>query len=169
MIKSPKVTLRYQQIKDAKRFFKIFQSPNFTYFNVRVKTVEEEREFLRKNKEKRKNNSEHNFSIIYKKKLVGAVGISIQRRSYIGEIGYFIDEKYWRKGIATAAVKLVEEIALKKLKIRRLEIYCHPKNVGSRKVAEKSGYKKQAILKKYYDRGNGNLENSVLYAKIIDN
>lgn len=166
MTKNPNISIRYQQIKDAKRFFEILQSPNFTYFNVRVRTIKEEEKFIREGFEKRRNNTDHNFAIIYQNKVVGAVGIVIQRRPYVGEIGYFIDEKYWKKGIATKAVKLIEDIGFNKLKLRRLEIYCHLKNIGSRRVAEKSGYEKQAVLKKYYDRGNGKLEDSVLFAKI---
>jgi [ribosomal protein S5]-alanine N-acetyltransferase len=168
MVKNPNITLRYQQVKDAKRFFEILQSPNFTYFNVRVKSIKDEQEFLRKNKEKKDKNSEYNFTIIYKNQVVGAIGIVIQKRVYIGEIGYFIDEKYWNKGIATKAVKLIEEFAINKLKLKRLEILTYPKNIGSRKVAEKSGYQKQAILKKHYLGRSGVLEDSILYAKIIE-
>ena len=125
--KNPNISLRYQQVKDAKRFFKILQSPNFTYFKVQVKSIEEEKKFLRKNKEKIKNNTEHNFTIIFKNQIVGAIGIMIQKRVYIGEIGYFIDEKNWGKGIATKAVKLIEEklhlVKINPYRFKRIEGY----------------------------------------------
>ena len=38
-----KVTIRYQQIGDAKRFWEILNSPNFTYFPAKPKSIEEEK------------------------------------------------------------------------------------------------------------------------------
>jgi RimJ/RimL family protein N-acetyltransferase len=40
----------------------------------------------------------------------------------MGELGYFVDEKYWGKGIATEAVKLAEKIGFGKLGLKRIEI-----------------------------------------------
>ncbi len=167
MAKKPKISLRYQQVKDAKRYFEILQSPNFTYFSTTVNSIAEERGFLKKTREKRKKNLAHNFAIILSNKVVGGVGIMInQHREYIGEIGYLVDENYWGQGIATAAVKLAEDIAFNKLKLKRIEILVHPKNKGSRRVAEKCGYIKQAILKKHIKGKDGKLKSSVVYAKI---
>ena len=58
---SSKVELRYQRISDAKRFFDILNNPNFQYFKVCPENIEAEKEFLRLNSEKRKNNKEFNY------------------------------------------------------------------------------------------------------------
>lgn len=43
------ISIRYQQVGDAKRFFEILNNPNFLYFPAKPKTIEAEKEFLRKN------------------------------------------------------------------------------------------------------------------------
>ena len=91
-----KVKLRRQRVSDAKRFFEILSSPNFTYFNVRPKSVADEVKWLKQNPKRRKNNTEWNYTILFGDKIVGAIGIKINyHRNYIGEIGYFVDEKFW--------------------------------------------------------------------------
>ncbi len=60
---------------------------------------------------------------------------------------------------------IAEKIAFDKLKIQRIEIISNPKNKASRRVAEKSSYQKQGILKKHTIGKKGKLEDSVIYAK----
>jgi ribosomal-protein-alanine N-acetyltransferase len=161
------IELRKQRISDAKRFYEILNNPNFIYFPVKPKSLEEEEGFLRKNAEKRKKNFEHNFAILYNEKVVGAIGIKIdQHRTYIGEIGYFVDEKYWGEGIATEAVKLTEKIGVDELGLRRIEILMAIENTASEKVAIKNGYVKEGILKGKLKDGN-EYRDAFLYAKIV--
>jgi len=163
----PKVTLRNQRVSDAKRFFQILSNPNFIYFPAKPKSIEDEEIFLRQNKQKRKNKTEFNYAIIYKKTLVGAIGIRIdQFRPYIGELGYFVDEKYWGKGIALEAVKLAEKIGFGKLGLKRIEIMMIRKNKASENVAAKCGYKKEGIVRKKLLLSNQYCD-GYLYAKVI--
>ena len=161
-----RIELRYQRVTDAKIFFDILKNPNFKYFNVCPKDVESEKEFLKQNIDKRNKNLEYNYSILYDKKLVGACGIKInQHRTYIGEIGYFLDEEFWSKGIVTKAVKLLEKIGFKKMGLKRIEIIMNPKNIGSEKVAIKCGYKKEGLMKKIIKDKNRYYD-AYLYAKV---
>jgi [ribosomal protein S5]-alanine N-acetyltransferase len=87
-----------------------------------------------------KNGSEYNFAIMVNGKHIGGAGIKInQQFSYICEIGYFVDHRYWNKGIATRTVQLLEEFIASNLEIVRIEITPAKKNIGSCKVAVKSG------------------------------
>jgi ribosomal-protein-alanine N-acetyltransferase len=163
----PKVELRHQKVFDAKRFFEILNSPNFTYFTVKPKTIEEEKVFIRKNFKKQCANFEHNFTILLDGAIVGACGFKVdQHRPHIAEIGYFVDEAYWGRGIAPAAVKLLEEIGFGKLGLGRIEIWMNPLNRASERVAIKSGYLKEGLMKKA--QKNGDVYNDeYLYAKVI--
>ncbi len=161
-----KVTLRYQEISDAERYFEILSNPNFRYFEVKVKSVEEEREWLKTNPEKREKNREYNYAILYDDELVGACGIAMDtRRPHIGEIGYFLDEKYWEKGITTEAVKQIEKIAFEILELVRLEIRMEPGNRASGRIAIKCGYTKEGSVRKAYER-DGEYRDCLLYAKV---
>ena len=161
------IRIRPQRVSDANRFFEILSNPNFTYFGANPKTMDEEIAFLKKNAKKRRNGSEFNFSIMNGKEVVGGGGIMKRGNSpYLGELGYFIDEKYWNRGYATKAVIQIEEFALNSTGICRIEIRIATENIASQKVAQKCGYEKEGTLRhslylreKWYD--------CFLYAKII--
>jgi ribosomal-protein-alanine N-acetyltransferase len=163
----PTVKIRLQKVTDAKRFYEILTNPSFKYFSAHPKSVKDEAKWLRKNEAKRKKNFEHNFTILYGKEIVGGVGVKInQHRKWIGEIGYFLDEKYWGKGITTKAVKLTEKYCFEKLKLHRIEIIMNPENKGSEKVAIKNKYKKEGLMISPVKKKDGKWENCFLYSKI---
>ena len=104
---------------------------------------------------------------MYNKKVVGAIGVRINcNRKHIGEIGYFVDENYWGKGITTKAVKLIENVCFKKLKLTRIEIIMQPENIASVKVAIKNHYLKEGLLKKVVKGKDGKMKDCFLYAKV---
>ena len=141
-------TIRYQQVGDAKRFWEILNNPNFTYFPVKPKTIEEEKVFLRKNRAWREQRVWFNFTILYGGVVVDAVGVHIEtHRPYCGEIGYFVDEAYWGRGIAVEAVRLCERFAFEELDMARIEINMLKPNKASARVAEKAGYRKEGIAR----------------------
>ena len=141
------VEIRPQRISDAKRYFEILSSTNFHYLPAKPKTLEEERCFLRLNAEKRRNGTELDFSILYNGRHVGAIGVRLDTfRPYIGEIGFFVDEQYWGRGITTEALKKLENFIIEKTDITRIEIRMAKQNKASQRVAVKGGYKKEGIL-----------------------
>lgn len=161
-----KISIRYQQVGDAKRFVEILNSPNFLYFPAKPKTIKAEKEFLRKNAALRKSGEQLNYSILLNGKVVGATGIHIEpRRNYSGEIGYFIDESYWGRGIAGEAVRQLEEIAFNELGIVRIEINMLKKNKASERVAIKCGYRKEGIGRKKLML-NGEYLDCYVYSKV---
>jgi ribosomal-protein-alanine N-acetyltransferase len=163
----PKVELRHQKVFDAKRFFEILNNPKFIFISAKPKTIEEEKVFLKKNFKKQCSNTEHNFTILFDGAIVGACGFKIdQHRPHIGEIGYFVDEVYWGKGIAPEAVRLLEEIGFGKLGLARIEIWMNPLNKASERVAIKSGYLKEGVMKKAQKNGDAYSDEN-LYAKVI--
>ncbi|OGE78826.1 MAG: GNAT family N-acetyltransferase [Candidatus Doudnabacteria bacterium RIFCSPHIGHO2_01_FULL_46_14] len=163
-----KIKVRPQKVSDAKSFFEILNNDNFRYFGARPKTIKEEIAFLKKNPRWRKQNFAYNFSILLGKELVGGCGIHInQHRLHIGEIGYFVDESYWGKGIATQAVSFLETLGFGKLKLKRIEILMEPKNKASEKVAVKNGYKKEGLMKKVvFSKRAKDYRDCYLYAKV---
>ena len=159
------IHIRPQRVFDAKRFFEILNNPNFKYFNARPKSIAYEKEWLKKNPKKRKNNEEYNYTITYNNKVIGGMGVTLHaKRKFIGEIGYFLDEKYWGQGFATQAVKQLEKICFTKLKLTRIEIVMVDKHKASEKVAIKCGYKKEGKMKKSI-LNKGEYYDAYLYAK----
>lgn len=150
----PRVKIRPQELTDAERFFEIFTQTDFKFIEIPVATLEDEKRFLKLNEVKRKTNFEHNYSILFDGKLVGACGIRIdQHRPWVGEIGYLVDEAYCGQGIATEAVKQLEKIGFGELKLQRIVILMDIRNLASEQVARKCGYEKEGVAKKIHRIG----------------
>jgi len=105
------------------------------------------------------------FAIEVEKELVGSIGIvkksDIYRKNF--EIGYFISESFWGKGIATKAIKAATSYAFKDFDIVR--VYAEPfsDNAGSRRALEKAGFSLEATLKRNVIK-NGIVKDSCIYS-----
>jgi ribosomal-protein-alanine N-acetyltransferase len=90
------------------------------------------------------------FAVEYKGELTGVVGLVLQSDIYrlSAEIGYWIGEPYWGKGIATRAVKLITEYAFDKLKLVRIYSGVFHTNKASLRVLEKNGFSLEGVFKK---------------------
>ncbi len=101
--------LRPQKFSDAERYFEILSSPRFTYFPVVMKSVMQEREWLRKSLKGRKKGQNANFAIVHAGRVVGAIGYHrAGMHAHVAEIGYFLDETCWGKGLVVKAVRMIE-------------------------------------------------------------
>ncbi len=90
-----------------------------------------------------------NFGIEYKGDLCGVIGLILKKDVYrkTAEIGYWIGEPYWGKGIATKAVELITEYGFDELNLVRIYAGVFDFNIESMKVLEKNGFKKEGIFK----------------------
>ena len=107
------------------------------------------------------------FAIEYKGEYVGNISLSkgsdVYRKS--AEVGYFIGEDYWNKGIATAALNLVCDYGFKNLDIVRIHTGVYEHNLASRRVLEKCGFINEGTFKMaVYKRDR--FWNEVRYARI---
>lgn len=153
-------------MRDAKKLYAILDNPHFKYF-AHPGSLEDFRARLAVGMEKKKAGLEYNYVILYGGEMAGKVGLKIDyHRRFNAEINYFIDEKHWGKGIATAAVRLMEEIAFGKLGIDRIEILMEPKNIASKKVAIKAGYRREGKMRQAFRAGEKGYFDLLLYAKL---
>ena len=90
------------------------------------------------------------FAIIYKEELCGSIGIfpmqDVYRKS--AEIGYWIGEEYWGKGIAARAVEKIVQYGFENFDIVKIFAGIFSNNRASERVLEKNGFIKEAVLKK---------------------
>lgn len=89
------------------------------------------------------------FAIDFNGEAIGAAGIILKDDVYEGngEIGYWIGQDYWGKGIGTKVVAELLRIAFDELKLYRVYAEVFDKNPASARVLEKNGLCKEATLK----------------------
>ena len=82
------------------------------------------------------------------------------------EIGYWVRTSSTGKGFATEATNALVEFA-RSLGARRIEITCNAANAGSRRVAEKSGFALEGILRSHRRATDGGLADTCMYARVF--
>ncbi len=108
-----------------------------------------------------------NLAIEVNSEAAGAIGhvagTDVER--YSAEIGYWLGEEHWGRGVATEALVLVTEHLFTTSNILRLFALPFADNMGSIRVLEKAGYVREAILRsgsvKY-----GKPRDQALYVKV---
>ena len=116
------------------------------------------------------NNPPRFFAITIEESLIGSIGIvtktDIYRKNV--EIGYFLAEEFWSRGIATKAIKVVTSYAFREFDIIR--VYAEPfaDNRASIKALEKAGFNREAYFSKNVIK-NGIVKDSCIYSVLREN
>ncbi|MHB1418375.1 MAG: GNAT family N-acetyltransferase [Bacillota bacterium] len=109
------------------------------------------------------------FAIVVNDSAVGGIGLEIQsdihRRS--AEIGYWLGESYWGKGIMTEAVRGITDYAFEHFDLCRIYGGVFETNRASARVLEKAGYMFEGCLRKSVTKGGRTLD-QLLYSIIQD-
>ncbi len=92
---------------------------------------------------------ETHFAIEVNGEAVGGIGfdIGIDIARCAAELGYWLGEPFWGRGIATAAVKAVTAYAIETHGLARVFATPFTSNMASRRVLVKAGYSLEGTLK----------------------
>jgi RimJ/RimL family protein N-acetyltransferase len=112
---------------------------------------------------------ETNFAIAVAEEAVGGIGFSIQPdvgyRS--AEIGYWLGEEYWGRGITSEALNAVSDHAFANHDLCRLFAHVFEWNIASARVLEKAGYQFEGRLRKSVTKDKQTID-QLMYAKVAD-
>lgn len=104
-------------------------------------------------------NPQVTFGIACEGSLCGVIGLLLQSDVYrkSAEMGYWVGEPYWGKGIATQAVEKIVKYGFEKLGLHRIYAGVFENNRKSMHVLGKNGFTKEGVLRKAV------LKNGVFY------
>ena len=107
------------------------------------------------------------FAITVNGKVIGSIGAfrqgNIHRQT--AELGYYIAEEYWGKGIMTEAVKQLCDYVFSNTDIIRIYAGPFAYNIGSCRVLEKAGFQYEGTLRSNALK-NGNVFDMKMYSKL---
>lgn len=109
-------------------------------------TLEDADRFIASKKDQKE---DYVFVIEVDGNLCGMIGLHPQKDVYRKsiELGYWIGEPYWAKGIASRAVALVLDYAFSHLDVNRVFAGVLDNNEGSKKVLLKNGFIQEGIAR----------------------
>ena len=130
-------------------------------------------ESIRGHMENAKNRTGYRYYIMPKDeigRIIGTVGLNnVVGGSFLScFMGYMLDEAYINRGYMTQAVNAVVNTAFNEIGLHRIEANIMPKNTRPLRVAEKCGFVREGMSKKYLCI-NGVWEDHVHMVKLNEN
>jgi len=105
------------------------------------------------------------FAIELDGQAIGAIGIhpqsDIQKKN--AELGYWLAEPFWGRGIITTAIKMMTKYAFSTWDICRIFARPFGTNIASQKALEKAGFKLEGRFEKTFYK-NGEFVDELVYA-----
>lgn len=108
------------------------------------------------------------FTIVVEGKAVGAIGFESEGDIFYrsAEVGYWLGERYWGRGIMTEAIQAITTYAFSSFDLCRLWAGVFSNNPTSARVLEKNGYEFEGRLKKNVTKFGQTLD-QLIFAKVI--
>jgi RimJ/RimL family protein N-acetyltransferase len=112
-------------------------------------------------------NPESWFAIAVNDQAVGGIGITLHNdvERVSAEIGYWLGEAFWGRGIMTEAVKAITEFAIDSYQLTRVYALPFEWNEASVRVLEKAGYLREARLRRCAIK-DGQIVDQFMYAYV---
>ncbi len=107
------------------------------------------------------------FAITNEVEAIGSIGLVLGKdvHRFTTELGYWLAEPFWGKGIMTEAVKGITEYAFRSFGLKRVYAEPYTTNLASARVLEKAGFKYEGLLRASAFK-NGRLVDQLLYARV---
>lgn len=109
-----------------------------------------------------------NFCIEIDGAAVGGIGIRIGEdvHRHVGQLGYWLGEEFWGRGMMTEAVSEFVNDCFKKFPLHRVYAEAYANNPASARVLEKAGFVLEGRLRKNVVK-DGKILDSLLFVKTV--
>jgi RimJ/RimL family protein N-acetyltransferase len=158
-IKTKQFIIRPFKMSDAKDIVRNINNKNVSFYLSTVPfpyRIKDAKKFL--NKEiplyKIKNPKSYALGIEIDGKICGGIGLHNMVPGHKAELGYWLAEKHWGKGIMSKVVKLFMPQGFKKFRLKKIYAYVLAPNKGSKIVLEKNKFKQEGYLRKHAHKNN---------------
>lgn len=108
--------------------------------------------------------SDYNWIIESEQKIIGSISVCYSDDDLeIAGIAYVLGYDYWGQGYITEAVKAVIRFLFDEVHYRKIIAGCDSENIGSARVLEKAGMKREAVLREHIKRKDGTWGDDLQY------
>lgn len=163
-----KLSLKIRGVEESEAFYALSDRnrehlrPWLPWVDVTL-TSDDAKKYLQTVLEKFEKKTGADFGIWYEGAWVGSMGFNnINHNNEYADIGYWLSKDHEGKGIMTESVKALINYGFSELKLHRIEISCDARNIRSKHIPEKLGFKLEGVLRDNHKR-NGEYSDGLLY------
>ena len=105
------------------------------------------------------------FAIVFEGKVIGEIALNQRnddRQNERIELTYSLSRQHWGKGLMTEVARAVMNWAFQTYSFNRLYAWCDPRNIGSWRLMEKLGMKREGQLRSHL-KWNGEFRDQMYY------
>ncbi len=152
-LKGERIELRKLTLSDASDIHRNLQDKAIIKWTMHIPwpyKMQDAVKFIRKTHYGIRKKTNFTFGIVYKEtsRVIGVIRIGdIDWKNKNAEIGYWLGKKYWGRGLASEAVRLILKFAFEKLKLHKVYAGLFEENIASRKVLEKCGFRLEGTIR----------------------
>jgi RimJ/RimL family protein N-acetyltransferase len=106
----------------------------------------------------------YQLAIVQDERVVGSIGMRVDEKSTTGQVGYWCVRDARGRGIVTRALRRLCRFGFDELGLARLELIADPDNAASQRVAEKAGFRREAVLRSHLLHPDGRRRDSVMFS-----
>lgn len=153
VLESSKLVLKRIEEADIKEVFEIYNNEKvFEFCGIipknNIDTVKNMISHFERDYNKKSRVKWGIFSRSHGNKLVGIIeAMDFNQKVNMVTVGYFLAERYWSNGIASEALSLLIKFLFEDANINRIQAEVMPKNMASKHVLIKNGFKKEGLLR----------------------
>ncbi len=107
------------------------------------------------------------FAIATETEVIGSIGLMLGQDVHriTAELGYWLAEPYWNRGIVTEAIQRFVEFAFPHFKLKRIFAEPYANNPSSARVLEKAGFQLEGVMRSHAVK-DGKVLDMLLYSMI---
>ena len=151
--RGPRLIFRDFTTEDIPAVHEFASDPEVTHWSTwGPNTLEQTTSFVKDAAQAHREEGRSAFTLaaVLEGKAIGSVAIWItDPDDRNGELGYTFHRSYWGNGYATETTSQLLKFGFDTLKLERISATCHPGNIGSIRVLEKSGFALEGRLRSH--------------------
>ena len=99
--------------------------------------------------------------------MIGGIGFYFWGRVYYKtDMGYTVARPYWRRGIATEALRAVMQFAFETLRLHRINVDSRMDNIASVRLMQKLGFRHEGVRRECIRSEDGSYQNWGLFGML---
>ncbi|SCC47218.1 Acetyltransferase, GNAT family [Bacillus cereus] len=167
-LETERLLLRELTLLDAETMFRYFSKESvIRYFGMdSFENIEQAKTTIQTFKNRYEEGTVFRWGIEKKGtgQLIGTCGFHlINKHHKRAEIGYELDDTYWRQGYATEALQAILGYGFETLQLIRIAAVVYVENKASQKLLSKAGFQEEGLLRKHMIQ-NGVAHDTILYS-----
>lgn len=170
-MRTERLIIKKIELSDADSMFNIWSNDEVTKFmNIDSMKTKSQAEEMIKFFQKADEEKQANRMAIYLRedgnKAIGSCGFNyFNCENARAEIGYELDDKYWRNGYMLEALSALINYGFEEYKLNRIEAKVEINNLPSQNLLERLGFIKEGTLREY-EKSNDIYQDIVMYSML---